>query len=100
MNTGMEQHFDLDIAHTHCIRNRKEILASELCGCFYCCGIFSSHDVHDFLDEREGPSLTAQCPRCGIDSVIGSASGFPVTPAFLLAMRVRWFGDSTQTNTR
>jgi hypothetical protein len=35
--------------------------------------------------------LTADCPRCGIDAVIGSASGFPITSEFLSSMNGRWF---------
>ena len=34
----------------------------------------------------------ALCPSCGIDSVIGDASGFPITEEFLVAMEARWFG--------
>lgn len=30
-------------------------------------------------------------PRCGIDSVIGSAAGFPLTKEFLFQMHARWF---------
>jgi hypothetical protein len=29
--------------------------------------------------------------RCGVDSVIGSAAGFPITREFLEAMNRRWF---------
>jgi hypothetical protein len=39
---------------------------------------------------------TGLCPKCGIDSLIGSASGFPVTdPTFLQAMHSRWFRMSS-----
>jgi hypothetical protein len=34
---------------------------------------------------------TARCPRCGIDSVIGSASGYPITREFLQTMKSYWF---------
>jgi hypothetical protein len=34
---------------------------------------------------------TAICPRCGIDSVIGDESGYPVTREFLAAMKAHWF---------
>ncbi|KAB0489149.1 cytoplasmic protein, partial [Pseudomonas vancouverensis] len=34
---------------------------------------------------------TALCPKCGIDSVIGSASNAPVNPEFLLKMYEHWF---------
>jgi hypothetical protein len=31
------------------------------------------------------------CPKCGIDSVIGNRSGYPIDKAFLEAMRSHWF---------
>lgn len=34
---------------------------------------------------------TALCPYCGIDSVIGESSSFPITPEFLKAMHRYWF---------
>ena len=34
---------------------------------------------------------TMLCPYCEIDSVIGSASGYPITAEFLDAMRRHWF---------
>lgn len=84
-------HASLTDAHKHCIRHRDEILASDLCGCFYCIKTFTPDEITNFLDEREGPNLTAQCPHCGIDSVIGSASGIEITDDFLRAMHTRWF---------
>jgi hypothetical protein len=34
---------------------------------------------------------TLLCPFCGIDSVIGTASGYPITREFLAQMREHWF---------
>lgn len=77
-------------AHRHSIRHRAEIERSQLCGCFHCLETFQSSDVERWLDEGDG---TALCPHCQIDSVIGSASGYPVnTPEFLKAMQDYWFG--------
>lgn len=76
-------------AHKHCARHEREVMESTLCGCFYCRETFPPVEIEDWLDD-EPP--TALCPRCGIDSVIGDASGFPVTDkAFLGAMNVYWF---------
>jgi hypothetical protein len=41
------------------------------------------------LDGKREPS--AICPKCGIDSVIGSSSGYPITIEFLSRMKERWF---------
>ena len=77
-------------AHQHCIRNHDEVLASESCGCFYCLAVFPTADIKKWIDERDG-TTTAACPHCGIDSVIGSSSGYPITPDFLRQMQLHWF---------
>ncbi len=75
-------------AHAHCKNNRLELERSDRVGCFYCCEVYASNLVEDWMDE----ATTAECPKCSIDSVIGDASGFPVTEkAFLKAMNEAWF---------
>lgn len=78
-------------AHRHSSRHRDEVLASQTCGCFYCCSIFRPSEIREWIDEWEGVGQTALCPKSGIDSVVGSESGYPVTVEFLEAMRVHWF---------
>ena len=57
--------------------------------------IYPPSEIVDWIDDRE--AMTADCPRCGIDAVIGSASGFPITLEFLNLMNVHWFlGTSCQ----
>jgi hypothetical protein len=93
----MKQPSDIIDAHRHCSRHRDEILHSERCGCFYCLAIFAPHEVKDWVDEKpttEGISSlgeTALCLRCGIDSVIGSSSGYPIIETFLDRMKQHWF---------
>jgi hypothetical protein len=74
-------------AHEHSSGHRESISASALCGCFYCCSVFAPTAVKEWVDSEQ----TALCPECGIDSVIGSAAGYPVTRAFLERMRAYWF---------
>jgi hypothetical protein len=71
------------------MENRPEIEASQICGCFYCCSIYPPSEIVDWIGDQN--DLTADCPRCGIDAVIGSASGFPITSEFLSLMNERWF---------
>jgi hypothetical protein len=83
---------DLEEAHSHSIRNRDELIRSEICGCFFCSATFTPAEITGWIDEPNGEGKTAECPRCGIDSVIGSASGYPIGAAFLREMHDRWFG--------
>jgi hypothetical protein len=78
-------------AHKNCFHNRDEILKSHLCGCFYCLRTFAPTEILEWVDKVEGVAQTALCPMCGIDSVIGSASGFPITVDFLKRMNQHWF---------
>lgn len=80
---------DVTRAHKHCSKHRAELLASNLCGCFYCLAVFPPGAIEHWIDEADG---TALCPHCTVDSVIGDASGFPVTAKFLGKMKAPWFG--------
>jgi uncharacterized paraquat-inducible protein A len=76
------------LAHKHCSNHHDELEKSEQCGCFYCIAIFPPSAIDEWADSYQ----TAMCPRCGIDSVIGSASGYPITAEFLNRMHAHWFG--------
>ena len=78
-------------AHKHSSYHREEIQNSEICGCFYCLAIFRPQFIEEWIDEKDGIGQTALCPKCGIDSVIGSRSGFPINQAFLQKMHQKWF---------
>lgn len=80
----------LDAAHRHSSVHRAEVLASESCACFFCLRSFVPGEITEWVDDGE----TALCPRCGIDAVLGSASGHPLTPELLRAMHAAWFGVS------
>jgi hypothetical protein len=82
----------LDAAHQHSSNHREEVERSAVCGCFYCRETFGPAEIEEWLADEDG---TALCPRCAVDSVLGSASGYPVTdPEFLGAMHERWFSVS------
>jgi hypothetical protein len=79
-------------AHTHSSDHRRELLASAVCGCFYCQAIYPPVEITEWVDEDDaGQGQTALCAKCGIDSVIGDKSGFPVTREFLAEMNRCWF---------
>lgn len=72
---------------------RDEIEASEMCGCFFCLKTFPPDEIKEWVDVGD---VTPLCPRCDIDSVLGTKSGFPTTDAdFLTQMRNHFFGEET-----
>jgi hypothetical protein len=75
------------MAHKHSSNHRAELEKSSVCGCFYCLSIFPPSDITEWTDDGQ----TALCPSCPVDSVIGSASGYPITREFLQGMHSYWF---------
>jgi hypothetical protein len=85
-------HTEITDAHKHSIRHRDEVLTSDVCGCCYCLAVFAPGEIKAWVDAVNGIGQTALCPKCDIDSVIGSNSGYPIEPEFLGQMRKHWFG--------
>ena len=83
----MKEFADHVIAHQHSINHREELERSTLCGCFDCLHIFPPTEIEEWIDEDD----TALCPKCGIDSVIGDASGYEISREFLKKMMDYWF---------
>jgi len=81
---------DILKAHKHSSRHRDELSKGQQCGCFFCLAIFEYKNITDWCDDDN----TALCPACGIDSVIGSESGFPVSRDFLTLMKRYWFSGT------
>ena len=50
--------------------------------------IFDPIEITEWLEDETG---TALCPHCGIDSIIGNYTGFPITTDFLKKMNDYWF---------
>ncbi|SEC52948.1 hypothetical protein SAMN05443244_3683 [Terriglobus roseus] len=74
-------------AHKHSRHHRAELERSEVCGCFYCLSIYPPTQIVEWIDDGQ----TAICAKCPVDSVIGSASGCPITAEFLELMHSHWF---------
>ena len=85
--------YDLKAAHNAARFNRDTLAQDSKCGCFYCLNIFSPSKIEEWCPEVEdGKEVTAICPHCGVDSVIGESCGFPITQEFLMRMHEWWFG--------
>ena len=86
---------EASLLHRHTHGNRAELEASEACGCLACERIYFPDEVERWISDAAGES--AVCPYCGIDAVVGSASGIPITPGVLARSHARWFLDSAST---
>lgn len=75
-------------AHKKSSNHREEIEASSVCGCFYCKRFFTPGKIKEWVRDHRP---TALCPHCGIDAVIGNASGLPLCDVFLEKMYKFWF---------
>ncbi|HAX75894.1 MAG TPA: cytoplasmic protein [Cyanobacteria bacterium UBA11372] len=78
---------DIRLASQYSIYNRKQVEASEKAGCYYCLSIFSPEEISDYCDD----GTTVLCPKCGIDSVLGSQSGYTIDLATLKKLKQYWF---------
>lgn len=67
-----------DLAGKASFENWESVKASEMCGCYFCKSIFPSTEVgdNDWITDSHG--RTVLCPECGIDAVLGDASGIPI----------------------
>ncbi len=77
-------------AHKYSAHNYPDIKNDAVCGCFYCLKVFKPSEINDWVVEPQGKN-TVLCPYCGIDSVIGASSGYPITEEFLEKMYEYWF---------
>lgn len=86
---------DSDAYHAHefSSNHRKSLEQDAKCGCFYCLEIFKPSEIEEWVDGTE-EEVTALCPYCEIDSVIGESSAYPITKEFLGRMNQMWFGGS------
>ena len=89
--------YDVIAAHEFSSDNKPALEKDKVCGCFYCKRIFDPVEIQEWIILGDAPDDrgTAFCPYCGIDSVIGESSGYPITPDFLEAMNKRWFGGGS-----
>ena len=82
-------------ARTHAQAHRTELLASQTCGCFFCFRQFPASDIKKWIDGNQ----TALCPRCGIDAILGSSSGYTINDQFLRRMHRAFFAPHMKSRT-
>lgn len=84
---------DYKKAHDFSNNHMEQLKKDPICGCFHCGKIFTPDKIKNWIIadndcDRKG---TAICPYCGMDSIIGKSSGYPITPEFLKKMNQYWF---------
>jgi hypothetical protein len=89
LNTDPEK-ADVISAWGYCLNNKHELANDTVCGCFGCVIVFKPQEIIEWLPNFVDGE-TAVCPYCGVDSVIGESSGFPITNIFLQRMHNHWF---------
>jgi hypothetical protein len=86
IRTRLDREREASRLHRHTRANRMELEASEVCGCIACERIYFPSEIARWLEDG-----TALCPHCGVDAVVGSASGIPIMPGVLRRAHERWF---------
>ena len=75
----------------HAEDNEIEIVQSKTCGCFFCRQVFDARNVQEWMDDARG--VTALCPECGMDAVIGDASGIEISKPLMKEMNLEFYGE-------
>jgi hypothetical protein len=100
----MRTRADLESIWRFCTHHRDLLARSERAGCFFCASIFPPSEIREWIDEPPSADgrptgaptpegVTALCPRCGIDSVLPSAT-VPLDEALLTEMGRHFFGET------
>ena len=59
---------DIEELYKFSYENKEVLKESKECVCFYCFARFHYDEIKEWVEDQHG--FTAQCPKCGIDSVI------------------------------
>ena len=66
---------DWEKASKSSIYNKEILLKSTEAACYYCLSQFKASYIWEYVDDDD---ITALCPHCGIDAVLGDATGLPI----------------------
>ncbi len=69
--------------------NMELVEKSEQCSCYHCLKTFPAAEIDEWIEEDTPPN-TACCPYCGIDSVLCSATEFPIVDTEFLTQLKRF----------
>jgi hypothetical protein len=75
--------------HKKSRNNRQRLVQARRCGCFNCLSEFPASEIAGWIDG----GVTALCPVCGVDAVLGFAAAI-ADREILGEMHARWFEAS------
>ncbi len=87
----MEKIPSLSELFDHTTNNDLEILQSHKCSCLFCRHTIDAREVQDWVNDEQG--VSAICPECGMDTLIGDASGYSFTKEELREINTTYFGE-------
>lgn len=76
---------------SHTVNNETDVLHSTKCSCLFCRQTYDARKINDWVNDKNG--VTALCPECGMDAVVGDASGFVLDHDTLKALNLAYFGE-------
>jgi hypothetical protein len=88
----MKNETNLSSLHSRASNNEIEILHSKTCSCFFCRQTYSAREVNDWINDKRG--VTAICPECGVDAVIGDGGGEPLSKDVLKELNLAYYGEN------
>lgn len=78
------------LAHTK--NNEIEILNSTTAYCLFCRDHFSAREISDWAMDEQGNN-NAICPKCGMDAIVGDASGYSFDHDELREVNMAIYGE-------
>ncbi len=82
---------------SHSVNNEIEIIRSKKCGCYFCTKTYNARKVTEW-EQGDGGRASAICPECGMSTVIGDASGVPLSKDLLKEMHEVFYKDGPKKN--
>ena len=67
-------------------KNKEIIKNSNKVACYYCLNIYDANLIRDYTND-----LTAICPYCNVDSIIGDITKYPIENKNFLE-HMNWYG--------
>lgn len=80
----------------HATNNEIEIVQSKECGCYFCRHHYDARKVNDWISDERG--VSALCPECGMDAVVGDASGLDISKEKLKTLNLYFYGEDYMEN--